>query len=289
MDRNDIAERLRLCVAQTCSTNAHEGNVEQLRAIAARAAADGCELLCLPEAAGLMNRDFKAARTIITREESDPYLAACREVAAQHGIWVHSGSTPIRSEADLPVNRTHLINASGRIVARYDKIHLFDVCLPDGIERLESKRYTPGEEAVLVDTPWGPFGLSICYDLRFPHLYRQYAKKGATLLFAPSAFTRPTGQAHWEMLLRTRAVENGCFMIAAAQTGEHDDGRVTYGHSMVVHPWGNVLMDLGEEVQEGILDIDLADVEATRQQIPSLENERDYRMHHSDFNDTMSA
>lgn len=288
MNRIDLASHLRLCMAQTCSTNRHQGNVDALRAIAARAAERDCALLCLPEATGLMNRDVESARKIITQEENDPYVAACREVAAKYGIWVHNGSTPIRTTADLPVNRTHLIDSSGEIVARYDKIHLFDVCLADGVERLESKRYTPGEKSVLADTPWGPFGLSICYDLRFPHLYRDYAKMGATLLFAPSAFTRPTGAAHWEMLLRTRAVENGCFMVAAAQTGEHDDGRKTYGHSMVVHPWGNVLMDLGEDVQEGILDIDLADVETTRQQIPSLENERDYKMHHTGTN-KMSA
>ncbi|MCR9135206.1 MAG: carbon-nitrogen hydrolase family protein [Alphaproteobacteria bacterium] len=289
MNQPEGARHLRLCVAQTCSTNAHEGNVAALRAIAERAAVQECQLLCLPEAAGLMNRDVESARKIITREEDDPYLAACREMAAKYGIWVHSGSTPIRAAADLPVNRTHLIDSAGEIVARYDKIHLFDVCLADGIERLESKRYTPGDQSVLVDTPWGPFGLSICYDLRFPHLYREYAKEGATLLFAPSAFTRPTGKAHWEMLLRTRAVENGCFMVAAAQTGEHDDGRKTYGHSMVVHPWGNIMMDLGDAVQEGILDIDLTDVETTRQQIPSLNNERDYRMHHTGSNDQMSA
>jgi len=272
------ADTLRLCVAQMCSTNSHAGNVAAVHSIAALAAERDCGLLCLPEAAGLMNRDVESARKIITDEDRDPYVAACREIAAKYGMWVHSGSTPIRDPGtDKPANRTHLIGSTGEIVAKYDKIHLFDVYLPDGVKRLESSRYAPGEASVLADTPWGPFGLSICYDLRFPHLYREYAKQGARILFAPAAFTRPTGQAHWELLVRARAVENGCFVVAPAQTGEHDDGRQTYGHSMVVHPWGEILTDLGEEVGHAILDINLADVETTRQRIPSLANERAYR------------
>ncbi|MEP3276080.1 MAG: carbon-nitrogen hydrolase family protein [Stappiaceae bacterium] len=269
--------RLRISLAQMCSTNAHAGNVDEVRSLAARAAAESCDILCLPEAAGLMNRDVTSARAIIVDEREDPFVSNCQEMAARHGIWIHSGSTPVRTSTDRPANRTHLIDDTGTIVARYDKVHLFDVYLPDGVQRLESNRYTPGESAVVADTPWGPFGLSICYDLRFPHFYRDYAKAGARILFAPSAFTRMTGQAHWELLLRARAVENGAFVIAAAQTGTHDDGRQTYGHSMVVHPWGNVLLDLGEPVVSGILDLDLAEVETTRQQIPSLMNERTYR------------
>lgn len=258
------------------STNAHAGNVEHLRTLAARASGESCDMLCLPEAAGLMNRDVATARKIITEESQDPFVSACREAAAKHGIWIHSGSTPIRTSSDRPVNRSHLISDTGDVVACYDKVHLFDVYLPDGVQRLESKRYTPGERAVIADTPWGAFGMSICYDLRFPHFYRDYAKAGARVLFAPSAFTRVTGEAHWELLLRARAVENGAFVIAAAQTGSHDDGRKTYGHSMVVHPWGNVLLDLGDKVGSEVIDLDLADVETTRQQIPSLANERAY-------------
>ncbi|MDB6454486.1 nitrilase-related carbon-nitrogen hydrolase [Falsirhodobacter sp. 20TX0035] len=175
------------------------------------------------------------------------------------------------------VNRAHLIDAEGGIVARYDKIHLFDVALPGQTASRESDRYSPGSEAVLAPTPWGPMALTICYDLRFPHLYRQHAKAGARVMLIPSAFAMATGEAHWELLCRARAVENGCFVIAAAQEGRHDDGRKTWGRSLAVDPWGRTLADLGTGEKMVVLDLDLGLVEATCAAIPSLANERPYR------------
>ena len=268
--------QLRILLAQTNTSDRHAHNIAALKVLVEQAATQGCHMLCLPEASGLMNQDVCTASGMITEEHIDPYVAACKELAAEHGVWIHNGSTPVMGSAGLPVNRTHLINAMGDIVARYDKIHLFDVYLPDGRERLESKRYSAGRQLVVAKTPWGPMGLSICYDLRFPQLYREYAQAGARVVFVPSAFTRKTGQAHWEVLLRARAIENACFVIAPAQTGEHADGRKTYGHSLLIHPWGNVLADLGETIQAQVLEIDLSDADNVRQQIPSLSHGQDY-------------
>jgi len=268
--------KLRVLLAQTNTSNIHDQNINTLETLVERTATQQCHMLCLPEVSGLMNQDVSSASGMIVEESHDPYVAACKALAAKHGIWIHNGSTPVMGPSGLPVNRTHLINAQGEIVARYDKIHLFDIYLPDGRERLESARYSPGTQSVVAKTPWGPMGLSICYDLRFPQLYREYALAGARVIFVPSAFTRKTGLAHWEVLLRARAIENGCFVIAAAQTGEHADGRKTYGHSLLIHPWGNVMADLGESVQSQVIEIDLADADIMRQQIPSLDNGRDY-------------
>lgn len=272
-------DKLRVLLGQMCSTNSHAGNIQTLKNLCAQAAEADCDMVCLPEASGLMNRDRVSARRIISQESEDAFLRACREQAAHHGVWLHNGSTPVMGDGDLPVNRTHLIDDRGEIVARYDKIHLFDAYLADGTVLLESRGYDPGGQAVLVDTPWGRLGLSICYDLRFPHLYREYAKAGARLVFAPSAFTRPTGAAHWEVLLRARAIENGVFMVAAAQCGEHDDGRQTYGHSLIADPWGVVMVDLQDSMGSAVVEMDLAQSAVVRQQLPSLVNEREYRMH----------
>jgi len=268
---------LRLLLAQTTTSNTHQKNIAVLTELARKTAEQQCDMLCLPEVSGLMNQDVDSARAMICDEHKDPYVAACQELAAQHSIWIHNGSTPVLGPSGLPVNRTHLINNHGEIKARYDKIHLFDIYLPDGKERLESKRYGAGTQAVVVDTPWGVMGLSICYDLRFPQLYRDYAQAGARVIFVPSAFTRNTGRAHWEVLLRARAIENGCFIVAAAQTGEHDDGRRTYGHSLVVHPWGNVLSDLGETLQSVVVALELDAADKVRNQIPSLTHTRTYQ------------
>jgi len=226
-----VSSKLRLLLAQTNTSDTHAHNIVTLEKLVEQAAKSDCHMLCLPEVSGLLNQDAVAAG-LITEENNDSYVAACKRLAAEHDVWIHNGSTPVLGPLGLPVNRTHLINSKGDIVARYDKIHLFDVYLPDGRERLESKRYSAGAQSIVAKTPWGPMGLSICYDLRFPHLYREYAKAGARVVFIPSAFNRKTGQAHWEVLLRARAIENACFVIAAAQTGEHADGRKTYGHSM---------------------------------------------------------
>lgn len=270
--------KLRLYVAQMCSTNHHAGNIESLSTLVKDAAAAKADMLCLPEVSGLTNCRYSEAKKVIGDESDDSFLAACRELAASHRLWIHNGSIPVQDTGQpLPVNRTHLIAPDGTIAAKYDKIHLFDISLNEAKQVLESKRYAGGAESTLAQTPWGPMGLSICYDIRFPHLYRDYAKAGARIMFIPAAFTKPTGHAHWEVLLRARAIENGCYIVAAAQTGNHDDGRETYGHSMVVHPWGDVLMDLGEAVQGQLIEIDLSESDAARRQIPSLVNERKYK------------
>lgn len=269
---------LPVALAQMCSADRHGPNIDSLRDLAAKAAAGGASLLCLPEASGCMNRDREKAREFLAAEPDDPYFAACREAAVRHGIWIHTGSTPMRHGAGARfANRSHLVDSDGEIVARYDKIHLFDVDLPDGVRRRESDRYAPGCEAVLAETPWGPFGMSVCYDIRFPHLYRGYARAGATVLFAPSAFAVSTGAAHWEILLRARAIENGCYVVAAAQSGHHLDGRRTWGHSMIVDPWGDVVTDMGVETGLAFCALDLDRVRAVRAMIPSLKNERPYQ------------
>ncbi|PWJ15896.1 carbon-nitrogen hydrolase family protein [Jannaschia seohaensis] len=272
-----MTDVLRVSMVQTTSHNTHAVNVDELRAAAAFAAEDGATMLAMPEAAGLMDRNKDHARAQITTEDQDPYIAACREEAAARGLWIHSGSCPIKSPDGRYLNHTVLVDPSGEIVARYDKIHLFDVFLEGRPATGESSRYAPGETAVLADTPFGPLGMTICYDLRFPHLYRDYALAGANVLFAPSAFTVPTGRAHWEVLLRARAIETGSYVVAAAQVGNHADGRVTWGHSLIVSPWGEVMADLGGEAPGQItLDLPLNAVESARRQIPNLKNARDY-------------
>lgn len=268
---------LRLAMVQMTSSNRHADNVEAVHAAAQEAAQQGAHLLALPEAAGLMNRDRESARASVTTEDLDPYVAACKEIAREHGMWVQTGSTPVLDPPEVRFrNRGHLIDPEGRIVARYDKIHLFDVNLPGEPARRESDRYAPGEQAVIADTPWGRVGLSVCYDLRFPHLYREYARQGAGVMFIPSAFAMSTGEAHWEILLRARAIENGCFVVAAAQNGHHADGRQTWGHSMIIDPWGRVLADMKTGNGVTVLDLDMDAVTAARQSIPAIENERSY-------------
>ncbi|MGP9791162.1 carbon-nitrogen hydrolase family protein [Roseinatronobacter sp. NSM] len=276
LDPTDTA-RLRLAIAQTTSSNTHADNIAALQGIARQAADQGAQLLALPEAAGLMNRDRASARHSVTTEDTDPFLAACRDTARDYGLWVQTGSTPVLDPPDERFrNRGHMIAPDGSIVAQYDKIHLFDVNLPGEPPRRESDRYAPGDRAALARTPWGLFALSICYDLRFPHLFRDYAQAGATVLFVPSAFALSTGQAHWEILLRARAIENGCFVVAAAQNGHHADGRQTWGHSLVIDPWGKVLVDMKQENGVALVDLDMNAVTRARQMIPALQNTRPY-------------
>jgi predicted amidohydrolase len=261
---------LRVALAQMCSADTHEANIATVSRLARQAADEGAELLALPEVAGLMNRNPETTRRQVVAAEHDPFIAACSALAAQYGLWIHTGSTPVLGPDGRFLNHSTLIDAAGGIVAEYDKIHLFDVTLEGQAPIGESKRFAPGDHAVLAETPWGPFGLSICYDLRFPYLYRAYAQAGAVLMFIPSAFTVPTGRAHWEVLLRARAIETGAFVLAAAQAGQHADGRVTYGHALAVGPWGEVLADLGETAPSvRVMDLDLAAVGRARAQIPA--------------------
>jgi len=241
-----------------------------------RAAAGGADMLFTPEMSGLVDRDRKRAEASIVPEGDDVVLAAVREAAAKAGIWVHLGSLAVRSEvAQAPYsNRGFVIDDTGAIRARYDKIHLFDVDLATGESWRESAAFVPGARAVVVDTPWGRLGLSVCYDLRFPALYAALSEAGATIIAIPAAFTVPTGRAHWHILMRARAIENAAFVIAAAQTGLHEDGRETFGHSLAVGPWGAILLDMGEDVGLDFVDIDPSRVEEARGRVPVIAHRR---------------
>ena len=240
------------------------------------AAAGGAAMLFTPEMSGLLDRDRERSAAHLRVEADDPVLAAVREAARGAGIWVHLGSLALLSEAsDKLVNRGFVIDAEGEIRARYDKIHLFDVDLPTGESWRESAAYRGGDHAALVETPLGTLGLSICYDLRFADLYTALSNYGATLFSIPAAFTVPTGEAHWHVLLRARAIEAAAFVVAAAQVGRHEDGRTTYGHSLAVDPWGRVLLDMGgEEPGLGFADLDLGLVEEVRQRLPAIWHRR---------------
>jgi predicted amidohydrolase len=250
-------------------------NAEALVAAIDEAAAGGAQMLFTPEMSGLLDRDAQRAADRLRDEDADEVLAACREAARRTGLWLHLGSLAVRAEGGKLANRGFLIDPAGLIQARYDKIHLFDVDLPTGESWRESATYRAGEGAVVVDgTPLGRLGLTICYDLRFPELFSRLAEAGAWAIAVPAAFTVPTGRAHWEVLLRARAIEAEVFVVAAAQSGRHADGRETYGHSLVVSPWGEVLLDMGEETGVGFAEFDLSLVDEVRKRIPSLAHRR---------------
>ncbi|MEM8696710.1 MAG: carbon-nitrogen hydrolase family protein [Pseudomonadota bacterium] len=244
------------------------------------AKAGGAQMLFTPEMSGLLDRDRKRAAGHLAVESEDGVLAAVREAAAEQGVWVHLGSLALRADADPAqgsgrlVNRGFVIDDSGAIRARYDKIHLFDVDLDTGESWRESSVYDAGNRAVIADVPLGALGLSVCYDLRFADLYRALSDSGATALAIPAAFTVPTGKAHWHVLMRARAIESAAFVIAAAQYGHHEDGRYTYGHSLVVDPWGEVLLDMGEGTGVGFAEIDRERLDDVRKRIPVLRHRR---------------
>lgn len=239
------------------------------------AAIGGAGMVFTPEMSGLLDRDRTRAGLHIADENSDVVLAKVLGIAADLGLWVSLGSLALRGgSAGRLVNRSILIDAQGSIRARYDKMHLFDVDLPSGESWRESSAYTAGHEAIVADTPAGKLGLSICYDIRFPALYGALSGVGATILSIPAAFTAPTGRAHWHILLRARAIENAAWVIAAAQSGVHEDGRTTYGHSLVVDPWGGVVLDMGDECGVGFAEIEPALVEDARARIPVLLHRR---------------
>jgi predicted amidohydrolase len=267
---------MRIAVHQARTGIDPAANAATLVAAVEAAAAGGATMLFTPEMSGLLDRDRDRAAAHLHDEARDPVLAAVREAAARFGLWVHIGSLALKGErADgRLVNRGFLIDSAGEIRARYDKIHLFDVDLPTGESWRESASYAGGERAVVAETPLGKLGLSICYDLRFPDLYRALTGAGATILAIPAAFTVPTGQAHWHVLLRARAIEAGAFVVAAAQAGRHEDGRDTFGHSLVVDPWGKVLLDMGSEPGVGFADVDVAQVDEVRRRLPAIAHRR---------------
>lgn len=251
-------------------------NAETIVEGIAEAKAGGAGMLFTPEMSGLLDQKRKRAAAHLVTEKDDSVLATVRAAAAEHGIWVHLGSLALRADDDPDrlVNRGFVIDDTGDIRARYDKIHLFDVDLDTGESWRESSTYDAGEQAVIADTPLGALGLSVCYDLRFADLYRALSDGGATLLAIPAAFTVPTGKAHWHVLMRARAIESAAFVIAAAQYGHHEDGRDTYGHSLVVDPWGGMLLDMGEGTGVGFAEIDMARLDEVRKRIPVLRHRR---------------
>jgi len=242
------------------------------------AASAGVAYVLTPEMTNIMEIKRERLFAAIAEEERDPTLAALREAARRHSIFVHAGSLAIKLSADKAANRSFLIDRSGDIVARYDKIHMFDVDLANGESYRESRTYRPGELAVTADLPWGKLGVTVCYDLRFPALYRALAEAGASFFSIPSAFTKQTGEAHWHVLMRARAIENGCFVFAAAQGGRHESGRETFGHSLVVDPWGRIIAEAGAEPGVIVAAIDPAQVVAARAKIPSLRHGRRFEL-----------
>jgi predicted amidohydrolase len=253
-----------------------ERNAADLVQAVREAASGGASMLFTPEMSGLLDKDRERAAANLRDEANDPVLAAVLSAAADQGMWVHLGSLALAGERGdgRLVNRGFVIDPEGAVRARYDKMHLFDVDLPTGESWRESASYAPGEGPVAAETPLGRVGLTICYDMRFPDLYRALTGAGATILSVPAAFTVPTGQAHWHVLLRARAIEAGVFVVAAAQCGRHEDGRETYGHSLVVGPWGEVLLDMGEEPGLGFAEIDLAEVDRVRSRLPAIRHRR---------------
>ena len=240
-----------------------------------QAAAGGAEILFTPEMSGLLDRDAARAAKSLRRADEDEVLAAVRKAAAHHRIWLHIGSLAVLVEDGKVANRGFVIDREGEVRATYDKIHLFDVDLPTGESWRESNVYSAGKGVVLVNgSPVGKIGLTICYDLRFPGLFARLAESDADLIAVPAAFTVPTGKAHWHVLLRARAIEAGLFVVAAAQVGHHEDGRNTFGHSLVVDPWGETLLDMGEEKGVGFADVDLKRISDVRSRIPALNHRR---------------
>ena len=251
-----------------------EPSLEQGTRLIRQAAAEGANYVQTPEVSNMMQANRKALFEHLKTEEDDPSLKAYRALAKELKIYLHIGSLALRFSPEKAVNRSFLIAPDGMVLASYDKIHMFDIDLPGGESYRESANYQPGETAVISDLPWGRIGLTICYDLRFPALYRALAEAGAFFLTVPSAFTRKTGEAHWHVLLRARAIETGCFVFAAAQAGLHENKRETYGHSLIIAPWGEILAEGGTEPGIFMAKIDPSRVDAARKSVPSLQHGR---------------
>ena len=265
----------RIALFQARSGIDPQANARDLVRAIDEAAAGGAQMLFTPEMSGLLDRDSARAAAKIRPEEEDQVLAACSDAAKAHRIWLHLGSLAVRADDGKVANRGFVIDDSGEVRARYDKIHLFDVDLATGESWRESAVYSGGmQPAIVSGTPVGRLGLTICYDLRFPALFASLAEAGADVIAVPAAFTVPTGRAHWDVLLRARAIEAGLFVVAAAQSGRHEDGRETYGHSLVVGPWGERLLDMGEGGGVGFAEIDLAQIEEVRRRLPAIRHRR---------------
>ena len=242
------------------------------------AAAQGAQLIALPEYCALLDGSGRVMREHSPQESSHPALPLLRALAAETGRWLLAGSLTVKIDDERMANRSYLVSAGGEIVARYDKIHMFDVTLPSGKVIRESSAYRPGEEAVVAATPWGGLGMSVCYDLRFPQLYRALAQAGALMLAVPSSFQRETGPAHWHTLLRARAIENAAWVLAPAMCGDHPNGRSTYGHSLVIDPWGKIVAELDDRPGVLVTAIDLDQARKVRGQLPALQHDRAFKL-----------
>jgi predicted amidohydrolase len=265
----------RIALFQSTTGVDPNASADALVAAIDEAAAGGAEMLFTPEMSGLLDRDSARAAKNLRVPDEDKVFAAAREAAARHRIWLHIGSLAVLADGGKVANRSFIIDREGEIRGTYDKLHLFDVDLPTGESWRESNTYSAGSGVVLVNgTPVGKLGLTICYDLRFPGLFARLAESDADVIAVPAAFTVPTGRAHWHVLLRARAIEAGLFVIAAAQVGRHEDGRETFGHSLVIDPWGEVLLDMGDTPRVGFADIDLKRILDVRSRIPALSHRR---------------
>lgn len=270
-------KKLIVALVQPESGNDMKKNIAAAERYVRQAAAKGAELILLPENVALMCGNQKELVANTHEEKNHPGLKAFRQLAKELGVWLVIGSLGVYSPAVRKFyNRSFVLNNKGEVTARYDKIHLFDATLPGGERYGESARYKHGARAVVAHTPWGGIGLSVCYDVRFPHLYRSLAKAGAVMLAVPAAFTHTTGQAHWHILLRARAIENGCFVLAPGMTGQHPGGRKTFGHSLAVDPWGRVLADAKAKKGIVLATLDLNEVGKVRQMLPSLTHDRHF-------------
>jgi predicted amidohydrolase len=264
-------------LVQMCSGHDPQANLAVMLDAIDEAKRAGVDYVLTPEMSNIMAQR-KLLFANIVADEHDPTLATLREVARKLAIYIHIGSLAIKASPEKAANRSFLIDRKGDVIARYDKIHMFDVDLAGGESYRESNTYRAGELAVVADLPWGRLGLTVCYDLRFPALYRALAEAGASFLAIPSAFTQQTGAAHWHVLMRARAIENGSFVFAAAQSGKHENGRETFGHSLVVDPWGRVLAEGGAEPGLIVAEVDPAEVAAARARIPSLAHGRRFEV-----------
>ena len=266
---------MKVAALQLCASDDPVANLAITLSMVQQAAEAGAKFIATPEVTNCVSSSRRRQNEVLALQENDQTLVAMCTAAAQFGVWISVGSLALKlPDDDRFTNRSFMIDPSGQILAQYDKIHMFDVTLSETEQYRESDGYRAGGNAVIADTAFGKIGMTICYDIRFPHLYRGLAKSGASILLIPAAFAQPTGRAHWEVLLRARAIETGCFVIAAAQTGEHQTTqgrpRKTYGHSMIVSPWGEIMADAGED--QGIIyaDLDLSLVESTRARVPSI-------------------
>jgi deaminated glutathione amidase len=271
-------KRFRAALVQLRSGRSIAANLEQAEALIRRAGQGGAVYVQTPENTAIMELKPELVLEAAQLEDESLPLARLRALAAELGIFLHIGSLAIKLDRTRVANRSYLIDPEGAIAARYDKLHMFDVDLAGGESYRESEHSRPGAKAVLADLPFGRLGLSICYDLRFPQLYRALATAGADFIAVPAAFTKQTGEAHWHVLIRARAIETGAFVLAATQGGLHENGRSTYGHSLIVSPWGEVLAEAGEEPGVIFADIDLAAAAEARARIPALMHGREFEV-----------